>query len=264
MSSEQPTPTAIQQVISLLKEAKEQSEKLLADQSQNSLQLAVTFDLNKLINRLSYMSGTPIAHNQREVMDFPPVTNFMGEEIVRAEAITEEVLQPKEDAKKIYLAKVESLEGVFHELSNEDILHMYTTPEDVMVLRGVAKRAGVEDYKEKELTLEFVEEIRTGLAAKSQNKQTEADIDKVTADLSEEETAKQQQIQSWEDELKAEKDKEEVLNKDIEKVKADIASAKPKDKPALEAKEKQLQADLNTCLEKQLWLEDQLKPHVQE
>lgn len=288
MSTEQTTPTAIEQVISLLRDAREQSEKLLTNNSQNALQLAITFDLNKLINRLSFMSGTPIAHNQREVMDFPPVTNFMGEEIVRAEVITEEVLEPHEDAKKIYVDKVDALEQTLPTMSNEDILNAYTTVENVAVLRGVAKRASVEDYKEKELTVEFVEEIRSGLQLKATTAKTEKQID-TTATSGEAETIlnkeqlvagqpaagattaktedvlhKQEHVQKLKEQLKAEKNEEERLNKDLDKVKTEIASAKPKDKPALVAIETKLQADINACLERQLSIADELKPYVQE
>lgn len=140
--------------------------KAIADNTA-ALEGRVTSDLNRLLLDLHHLAGTvPNIKTQSIADQFPPITKFMGEEITLPKKIKVEDLTPGEAERAIYVDKVTTLYSQIETMSPEGVLNSYTIPEDVLVLRGVAKKAGVEGYDEKPLNIPFIEEIVKGIQDK--------------------------------------------------------------------------------------------------
>lgn len=165
----------MKQAADILVKAKEDVQAALAGTENAFVLLATESQLNKAINRLQHLAGYDFNPTASE--DFPPVTNFMGEEIVRQPMITEEDLSPEDADKAIYLEKVETLYGRINSMTPEQVLHNYTLPEDELVVRGVAKMAGVEDFETKEMDFEFIEDIQAAIAADAEYQKLEAEAE---------------------------------------------------------------------------------------
>jgi len=92
----------------------------------------------------------------------------MGEDITKKKEVTASDLNPKEEEKKKFRERVHKLRDEIHSIHPSVILNSYTMADDLLVLRGCAKLAGVEDYDKKEINLKFIEEILTGLDLKAE------------------------------------------------------------------------------------------------
>lgn len=167
----------------VITEAKQEVNKLLQGPpyNQNLIQINALFD--RILNRLGFMAEVVEPENGKTTEQaFKPITNFMGTEIKRAPSTATEVEVPDTEKEK-YLAKVDRLWRELPAMPPTIVLNSYTQPDDVLVLRGVAKRAGVPDFADKELTIPFIEEIIWGIAAvnEANTKQNKIDTDhKVT------------------------------------------------------------------------------------
>jgi hypothetical protein len=148
----------------ILLKTKEALRDLFSDPLHASIALMAEHQLDQLINRFHFLGGSAPVVTPTE--QFPPITSFMGEEITRKEVKPADVI-PASDEKQIYIDKVEKLYDTFPQMHADTILNSYTIPEDVLVLRGVAKKAGVKNYHNKSLTVQFIEEIKEGIAAKA-------------------------------------------------------------------------------------------------
>ena len=170
----------IQQSIRIIQEAKEEINITLKAPEfvHNLLPINTLFD--RILTRLQYMGGV-LEPDKHEKVEFPPITSFMGEEIIHATKITPADLNPKEAEKQDYLNKVNKLYAEFESIAPEGILNSYTNKEDVLVLRGVAKKAGVEDYADREINLLFIDKIAAAIKAKAQDEKLQAKIDKELA-----------------------------------------------------------------------------------
>lgn len=170
---------SLKQAADILLKAKEDVQKVLGGTDNAFILLSTESQLNKAITRLQHLAGYDF--NPSTAEDFPPVTNFMGEEIVRQPMLNEEDLSPEEADKAIYLEKVETLFDGICNMSPDDVLMNYTLPEDVLILRGVAKMAGVEDYETRDLDIVFVEEIQNAILTEKADIQTQEEIDEAVA-----------------------------------------------------------------------------------
>jgi hypothetical protein len=175
--------TDIKQAADLLVETKEEVLVILSGDEHSSLSLAVGPQLQAIINRLYFMSGFTPEVITAPVDQFPPITNFMGEEIKLKKILTVEDSNPTDVERSIFLSKVENLYVEIVSLAPDGILNAYTLPEDVLVLRGVAKKAGVEGYDEKEINLAFIEAIATAIHDKENEDAEQKRIDTELAGL---------------------------------------------------------------------------------
>lgn len=155
----------------ILVNAKEQVLDMLSDNLYGHLKIGIRADLDRLINRLNFLTG----RQQETAVDarshFPPITHFMGEKIEKPKVVKIEDMTPKDAEKKIFLDKVDALEKMFPTLPNQKILDAYSQTNDTNVIRGVAKRAGIENYRRGEINEKFLEDIRTGMAAQIEKKE---------------------------------------------------------------------------------------------
>ena len=167
----------VQQSVSVIQGAKKQVNNLLSSPEfvHNRLELNSLFD--RILTRLKFMGAT-LEPEQKEQTGFPPIKNFMGEKIVKTARVAVGDLNPKEAEKKVYLDKVNSLYDSFLQTDPSSILKNYTIPEDVLVIRGVAKRAGVEGYDKRELNVSFIEDIALAIEVKEEERLKQEAIDK--------------------------------------------------------------------------------------
>lgn len=167
-------------VIEILNQATDECRDILSAPEHGSFALMVAGTIKTLISRLSVSSGGVTASADAPALK--PITNFMGEEISLPKKVTVADLKPDDAEKQAFIARVNQLYGVFNTIAPEGILNDYSRQEDIYVLRGVAKRAGVEDYADHEVNLGFIEVIGEAIKTKEANAKEQADIDSKLAD----------------------------------------------------------------------------------
>lgn len=169
----------IHESLQLIKQTQQKVQVLLSGAEHNRNLLEINSLFERLKSRLVFMGGVlePEKPQNDTKSQFPPITNFMGEEIKSEPKITQEDLNPDEHRKKIFLEKVSQLYKQITEIPPQSILNSYTLPEDVLVLRGVAKRAGVEGFGERPLNVAFIEDIILAIEMKNEEAGTLDRID---------------------------------------------------------------------------------------
>ncbi len=160
------TNEILAEVVSLLIGCKEEALILLAEAENGPISIKVNTTLTNLANNISFISGMGISVTGTTAV-LEPVTRFMGEDIKAPVPIKAEELSPKELEIKLFIGKIEVLEEYIKEsdASPAAILEAYPLDSDKLVLRGVAKRAGLENYKTGVVDEQFVEDIRSALLA---------------------------------------------------------------------------------------------------
>jgi|GEM_PF-5407720 len=173
----------INQALLVAQSAEREINNLLSEpvHAVNRLEIAANF--RRIYMRLQFMGAvleTPKAdiNGMMPKDPFPPITNFMGDEIRKADSVTVADLSPQESARQVFLAKVQKLWNDLPLMGVESVLMAYTLPEDILVLRGVAKRANVKDYDSRELNQEFIEDIILGIDIVNEEKGKQSLIDK--------------------------------------------------------------------------------------
>lgn len=168
----------IQECLKLVADTQREMNKLLSGPEHVGNLLPLNGFFDRIRTRLVFMGGV-IEHDEKTTTkhEFGPITNFMGDKIVRPEKVTAADLNPTEAAKQKYIARVESLYKELPLLSPSALLNAYSIPEDILVLRGVAKRAGVKGYEDRELTVDFIEDIILSIEMKNEEKKKQDLID---------------------------------------------------------------------------------------
>lgn len=148
--------SAFAKALKALQDAKDKVTSILSGEEHSYVLLGITAHLDKTINRLSFLSGQTLT---KEAGDgFEPITEGL-EDFKRTPLLTDEDLSPEEADRAAFLAKVDMVEQAVVSLSPEAVVHNFTQPDDILALRGVAKRYGLEDYDTAEITPAFVIEI---------------------------------------------------------------------------------------------------------
>ena len=166
---------AAKKAASIISSAQKTAVKILNQGGHGMLAINVNSSLGKVVNRLNFITGTNV--QGEKAPKFRPVTNFMGEDITLPTAVKEEDLTPDQAERKSFLDKVNSLYKQFTTVAPEGILKDYTLPEAVLVVRGVAKRAGVEDYADRPMNMAFMKDIAEGIESKEAEEAKQREID---------------------------------------------------------------------------------------
>jgi len=155
------------EVVKLITDCKDQSLTLLAEANSGPLSIKVSTTLTNLANNISFIAGMGISSNSSLSGNLEPVTRFMGEDIKRPEVIKTEDLTPKELEIKLFLEKVEKLSDYIKETdaTPASIIEAYSMDSDKLVIRGVAKKAGLENYKTGNIDEQFIADIRSAFLA---------------------------------------------------------------------------------------------------
>lgn len=171
-------PKPIQQALTVLAKAQQEINQILSGPEYNGNLLEINTNFRRINSRLVFMGGVLEPESMPSAPTrFPPMTSFMGKEIKKNEKVTEADLNPAEADKQKFLSKVGKLWKELPGISPQSILNAYTIPEDVLVLRGVAKRAGVKDFAERPINQEFIEEIILGVGIKDEEAEQQLEID---------------------------------------------------------------------------------------
>jgi hypothetical protein len=168
----------IQQASDLLKKCQQEINDLLKGPEYINNLVGINQHFERIKARLIH-SGAVIEHDvkQTDAKQFPPIKNFMGEKIEVSEKNKTADLRPDEAQRREFVSKVDKLYNEIEAINPHTILNSYTTQNDILVLRGVAKKADVVDFKEAEINLAFVEDIQKAVKIKKENAGTQQKID---------------------------------------------------------------------------------------
>lgn len=171
-------PKPVQEAHDIVVIAKQDVNILLKtpELAPNLLELNTLFD--RITTRLKYIGAIVEPTAENAAPTFGPITEFMGEKIVRNTKIAKGDLNPQAAELEAYRAKVQKLYDILPTTNPVSIIKSYTIAEDINVLRAVAKWAGVKDFKERKIDVAFVEEIILGIQIKEEEKAKQAEIDK--------------------------------------------------------------------------------------
>lgn len=166
--------TKLEQVAEILKDAREDIEAILEGEPQTTT-IFVTTSIQKIENRLSRITGS--SPNASDRPAFESVTRFMGEDIKARKPLTDEDLNPTKSERDLLSDKVDKLFAIIQTMDPADLAETYGNAADEIVLRGVAKRAGIPDYETEKITESFVEDIIEAIRAADAHTQEEIDIE---------------------------------------------------------------------------------------
>lgn len=165
---------ALKLAVAEIQSAKETVLSMIPADTYGMIRITVESDFNRMLNRLAFVAGTPMSSGGSVTQEFKPVTNFMGEELqVKTDKPLSEEVSPKDTEIQIFLKKVEELKASIDIRKNKDILDSFTQPNDLLVIRGLAKQAGLEDFRTAEINSEYLDLIRAALKENDESQQTE-------------------------------------------------------------------------------------------
>lgn len=130
-----------------------------------AVQLQVGSQLGRIQSRLAFLAGH--SSTKTATSSFGPLRQYMGQALPENKEISPDQLTTQPDEKELFIRKVDQLYQQIDTLSPESLLDNYNHPEDHIILRGVAKRAGVETYEDDQITVSFIEKIATAKKNKS-------------------------------------------------------------------------------------------------
>lgn len=150
----------------ILVDTREQVNTLLAN-SSDMLRVSFVTKFDQMINQIGFVNGYGALVTTPKKNVLQPLTEFMGEPMVKkiSKKVTTAMLSPEDERKQQFKKDVEDLTVAFHSLTNEQILESYKN--NSIVIRGVAKNAGLEKFRPEEvqITTSFLDDIRTALGA---------------------------------------------------------------------------------------------------
>lgn len=148
-------------VAAILQQAITSVNAILNSPDDELHRLSVTNDLERSHNKLLLLTGTGDLEAQQSVV-LGPAKTIGGQPIKKLRTFTEADLVPSDD--KVFKLKQDIEDALVYfgeDLNNGSILA--NIPD--MIIRGVAKRAGLKVTKDqpKELTLEFIDDVKAAL-----------------------------------------------------------------------------------------------------
>lgn len=146
--------------------AKEAALAILNPEDHGYVRLFIETRFNQMINRLNFLAGRSEMQSRASSSVLSPIVQKKEEE-----AASEMAEDPQAERKRLFLEKVGRMESNIFTLSNEEVTETLVTDDDRLVVRALAKRAALEDYRTADLTHDFFEKIRNGL--QEQEKQAE-------------------------------------------------------------------------------------------
>lgn len=177
--------------IDAIEDLKDTLKQLLSDE-HDMVHIGFDSKLNLMANQLRMMTGATMVSKPLGI-DTGPITEFMGDSIQRTnKTVVAEDLSPQEQELKIFREKVERLGTEFDTLSNDQILDSYKNEPNVV--RGVAKLAGITDYKELPVDGKFIDYIRESRKSQAAAK---VELDKTNARITKVDNNEDEDIPEW-------------------------------------------------------------------
>lgn len=157
----------LKQAQEVLAKAQADVNDLLKDNMFSNIRLRVDNNIRQMLNLMGHYSGEAAAASMPPQQEYPPITNFLGEEIERKSSVRAADLVPDKTEAEIFKQKVEGLYGSIIELDTDTVLNDYRDDQGVLVLRGVGKMAGIPNFKEAEVNVDYIESVKQAIEAKN-------------------------------------------------------------------------------------------------
>lgn len=114
---------------------------------------------------------------------FPQMTSMMGRPITGRStvetSVKKEILTREEQQEQAFLTQVDNLWGKIGKLSPQSVLNNYGREKNaIWILRGVAKKAKIENFATADLTINFVQAIQAAIARAMDETTRQVIIDK--------------------------------------------------------------------------------------
>lgn len=196
----------LQEALALLRRARADFKPLLSDPKHINNLLEINTYFTRIENRLVLMGAVRleaiVTANGIEVKEAKSLrqgsSSFMGRKVTGKGSLNaksdKEMMTAAELRQANYLEKVEQLFMRLPRISVASILTNYRSEDDILVLRGVAKRAKVENFDKAAITQEFVTKIIENIKASVKESTTQTLIDKSVGARGDTVTLTQEQI----------------------------------------------------------------------
>lgn len=160
--------TPMKDALALVKQCQIETNQKLTEANLPLVKLEINKLFERIITRLGFSGAVVEPENGKKETGnkFPPIKSWMGREVTRAPKVTLEQLTPAEADLNQVRDNVRKLYNSFLKRKPDEILRSHKLPEDILILRGVAKWAGVEDYETKDLNIPFMEDIALAIMEK--------------------------------------------------------------------------------------------------
>jgi hypothetical protein len=151
----------LKDAITILKQAQESSITILkSDEKLSTTVIMVEHGMNTLLNRLKFQLGEGLVIPG--TVQFPPLNKVDGQSFIKEDPV--EASTPVKEEVDILKQKVADFEQNLPELTNDVILKSYKNKADKLIIRGLAKKAGVPEYETAKIDELFLNAIRDGLS----------------------------------------------------------------------------------------------------
>lgn len=170
-----PKESEIKQAIAAIQEAELKVDKLLSDASLSTVKIGVLHGLRQTYNRLAGIAGiaTYGSDSTSNVLQQP--TSIFGQPINRPEPVKPANFQPTDPEKEALRERIKAFSSQIDKGDDSNLLKIVHQPQGELVVRGAAKLAGLQDWQEAELNVEFIQRIRDAHAASAEAEQAEQD-----------------------------------------------------------------------------------------
>lgn len=170
----------VESCLQIITKAKQEVNKLLTGTEHTNNLLEINSHFQRLEAKMRFMGAVtePELNGKSKEEMFPPITNFMGKKIEVSKRVDRTQLKPKEDEKNKFRQDVQKLYDTIIDMEPSQVLNAHKLPEHIMIVRGVAKIAGVEDFDTKEMNVPFIEEIQLAVEMKGEQEVAQTKIDK--------------------------------------------------------------------------------------
>lgn len=122
-------------------------------------------DFGKMIGFLAGTTGVGAEVHSGGIIDQlfkydQPVTRMFGEDINRPQPVTDRDLTPTDGEKAEYQKRRDDLYERFADMSDDQLSAMLKTPDGVRTIRGVGKKAGLDNFKDRPVNVKYFEDVR--------------------------------------------------------------------------------------------------------
>ncbi|KAA5532664.1 helix-turn-helix domain-containing protein [Taibaiella lutea] len=159
-----PHNKVIQESAAILNAAKHSiKETLETEPDLKNLSETIFNQIGIIEKRFYSLSGLPEKELENTGNEFKPITKIMGIQVDQRKPITEETTTPTQTEKEKLIDRIKEFYERIPKMSNEKILEVTREPKGVSILRGAAKLANVENWRDAELDILFIEDIKAGI-----------------------------------------------------------------------------------------------------
>jgi hypothetical protein len=174
--------TPIEQVVHGLTAVRKGILDILKAPEHQVFAIRADSDLKRLQAFLQNATGTVVFEGQADniqnlINAFGPVTTFMGHEIDRPQPVNFDNIDPSEADRQAFLAKRDALYDRITEMSDEQLQAYLLEPKSETVLRSVAKKAGLYNFREDEINAEFFANIRVAIVGQKERERHTAEAE---------------------------------------------------------------------------------------